>query len=71
MNEPFSLIPLVIGVTGHRNPAPDGVAEAERRVELLLRQLDAVAPNSPMILLSALAKGGDRIVALGATSGSA
>lgn len=63
MNEPFTLIPLVIGVTGHRNPAPDGVAEAERRVELLLRQLDAVTPNSPMILLSALAKGGDRIVA--------
>ena len=63
MHEPSGLIPLVIGVTGHRNPAPDAVAEAERQVERLLRQLDAVAPNSPMILLSALAKGGDRIAA--------
>lgn len=57
------LIPLVIGVTGHRNPDPSLVASLEVEVERVLRQLDQRAPNTPFVLLSPLARGCDRIAA--------
>jgi hypothetical protein len=56
-------IPLVIGVTGHRNPAAAEVASIEAGFEKALRQLDAAAPNTPLLLLTPLALGCDRIAA--------
>ena len=47
MQDSDSLLPLVIGVTGHRNPAAETVATLEREFEERLRRLDALAPNTP------------------------
>jgi len=58
-----ALIPLVIGVTGHRNPAAESVPELERAMEQVLARLDDEAPNTPFVLLSPLARGCDRIAA--------
>jgi hypothetical protein len=57
------LIPLVIGVTGHRNPDPSTVPHLEAEVERVLRQLDERAPGTPFVLLAPLARGCDRIAA--------
>jgi len=62
-DETTGLIPLVIGVTGHRNPAPECVADLEAAVERILGELDALAPRTPFTLLTPLARGCDRIAA--------
>jgi hypothetical protein len=63
MQDTASLLPLVIGVTGHRNPAVETVAALERAFEERLGMLDALAPNTPFVLLTPLALGCDRIAA--------
>jgi hypothetical protein len=59
----MGLLPVVIGVTGHRDiPAED----APRLSQIIAKQLEDIrrdSPNSPHILLSALAEGADRIAA--------
>jgi hypothetical protein len=55
--------PLVIGVTGHRDLRPEDVAELERRVEQIFRTLRQQYPSTPLLLLSPLAEGSDRLVA--------
>ena len=61
MNE--SLIPLVLGVTGHRDIIPEDARIARDVVRSEIRRLAALAPNTPIELLSSLAAGADRIVA--------
>lgn len=56
-------IPLVIGVTSHRN-IPAREAETIRaRVRELFVQLQREFPHSPLCVLSPLAEGGDQLVA--------
>ena len=59
----MGLVPIVIGVTGHRDiPAED----VPRLTEVIAKQLNDIlhdSPNSPHILLSALAEGADRVAA--------
>ena len=55
-------LPLVIGVTGHRNfDAPDSRLEETVRGEL--RRLGNLYPHSPFLIVSGLAEGADRLVA--------
>lgn len=54
---------LVIGVTGHRNLAPDEVAGIRERVRGLFVDLRAAFPGLPLTLVSALAAGGDQLAA--------
>ncbi len=61
MNE--SLIPLVLGVTGHRDIIPEDARIARDVVRSEIRRLKALAPHTPIELLSSLAAGADRIVA--------
>ena len=63
MPSPDGLLPLVIGITGHRNPDPGCIASLEKEVERAFDQLDAAAPHTPFILLSPLARGCDRLAA--------
>src|SRR5690349_11673959 len=57
------MTPLVIGVTSHRD-LPPGDTEAIRvRVRTFLEQLRQSFPGLPLVVLSALAEGGDRLVA--------
>ena len=56
-------IPLVIGVTGHRDLRPEDVAVLETRVTGIFRELAAAHAETPFILLCPLAEGADRLVA--------
>ncbi len=57
------LLPLVVGVTGHRDLAADEADNAVQRVRDLFRSLATSYPHTPVILLSSLAEGADRLVA--------
>lgn len=63
MSNKDGLIPLVVGVTGHRNPAPECIGSIEERLEQIFAELDALVPDTPIVLLSPLAVGCDRIAA--------
>jgi hypothetical protein len=56
-------LPLVIGVTGHRDLRPGARAELASCVRAILLQLRITYPNTPLLLLSPLAEGADRLVA--------
>jgi hypothetical protein len=56
-------IPLVIGITGHRNIPAEYIAPLREKVSELLRNLQTDYPHSEIIVLSALAKGADTLCA--------
>jgi hypothetical protein len=60
-------VPLVIGVTGHRDLRTQDVPLLEREVSAIIARLqrDYIGDNNetPLILISALAEGADRVVA--------
>jgi hypothetical protein len=56
-------LPLIIGVTGHRDLKPDEVPEIQARVRDLFTDLQERYPNRKLRLLSPLAEGADRLVA--------
>jgi hypothetical protein len=56
-------LPIVIGVSGHRDLRQADLPILESRVREILEKLKATYPATPMILLSALAEGADRLVA--------
>jgi hypothetical protein len=58
-----ALAPLVVGVTSHRNLAPDEIGALRARVRELLAGLQRDFPHSPLTILSPLAEGGDQLVA--------
>jgi hypothetical protein len=60
---PLGPIPLVVGVTGHRDLRPEDVTHLESSVSHLLSDLQKSYPNTPLILLSSLAEGADRLAA--------
>ncbi len=63
-SEPFlQLAPVVIGVTGHRDLPAEDIPQLQGAVNTVLLAIQEQSPNSPHILLSALAEGGDRVVA--------
>lgn len=55
--------PIVIGVTGHRDLRPADIPQLEARVEEIIRELSSRYPNTPLLVLSPLADGADRLVA--------
>ncbi|MEI9996700.1 MAG: hypothetical protein WDM91_19030 [Rhizomicrobium sp.] len=60
--QPPSLIPLVIGITGKRDLRGRDAA-VRSALAAVLDRLDAAYPHSPRIMLSALAEGADRLAA--------
>ncbi len=62
-----SRIPLVIGVTGHRDIVEEDLRRAKEAVRGQIRELSAAFPNTPVVMLSSLAKGADQICAQVAT----
>ncbi len=56
-------LPLLIGVTGHRNLRPDDMPALEHEVRKLFEGLQKRFPHTPLTLLSPLAEGADRLVA--------
>ncbi|HEX6612861.1 MAG TPA: hypothetical protein VF022_03235 [Rhodanobacteraceae bacterium] len=57
------MTPLVIGVTSHRNIPAREIEPIRARVRELLAQWQREFPHSPLVVLSALAEGGDQLVA--------
>jgi hypothetical protein len=57
------LVPLTIGVTGHRDLVPSEIPRIEARVRGLFEDLRARFPDRPLRILSPLAEGADRLVA--------
>lgn len=53
-------VPIVIGVTGHRDIV--GIPELEDRVREIFVDLHKRFPHTPLVLLSPLAEGADRLV---------
>lgn len=56
-------VPLVIGVTSHRNIPADEVESIRQRVRQFFAQLQRDFPELPLVVMSALAEGGDQLVA--------
>jgi hypothetical protein len=59
----LSSLPLVIGVTGHRDLIDSTKDYLKNRVAEIIADLKRLAPNTQIVLLSALAEGADRLVA--------
>lgn len=57
------LLPLIIGVTGHRDLCDGDREELEDQVRSIFKEIRENHPHIPMILLSPLAEGADRLVA--------
>ncbi|HJU07741.1 MAG TPA: hypothetical protein VJ727_04590 [Rhodanobacteraceae bacterium] len=55
--------PLVIGVTSHRNIPAREIESIRARVRELFAQFQHQFPHLPLVVLSALAEGGDQLVA--------
>jgi hypothetical protein len=58
-----NLVPLVIGVTGHRDLVPGEVPRLRQRVREMLVALTRQHPDLPLAVMSPLAEGADRMVA--------
>ncbi|MBX7247307.1 MAG: hypothetical protein K1X53_17565 [Candidatus Sumerlaeaceae bacterium] len=56
-------LPLVIGVTGHRDLREEDLVALQDIVRGIFERLGRQYPNSPLVLLSPLAEGADRLVA--------
>jgi hypothetical protein len=56
-------LPVVIGVTGHRDLRPGDIESLRQAVAEVIQEISALAPSSPLLLLSSLAEGADRLVA--------
>jgi hypothetical protein len=54
---------LVVGVTAHRQLLPELVPQLESVVRGWLQRMQAEHPDLPVVVMSALAEGGDRLVA--------
>lgn len=60
---PRGELPILVGVTGHRDLRPQDCQPLEEAVSEILTRLRARYSSSPFILLSPLAEGADRLVA--------
>ncbi|MGA9117438.1 MAG: hypothetical protein WB626_11730 [Bacteroidota bacterium] len=65
------LIPIVVGVTGHRDLREEDLPHLRDSVSAIFRDLRGRYPRSPLILLSPLAEGADQLVAEVALAGGA
>ncbi len=61
--EAAGTIPIVIGVTGHRDIREEDVPDLKQAVKRELEKFQAQYPDSPFIMLSSLAEGGELLCA--------
>lgn len=57
------LLPVVVGVSGHRTLRPQDVAPLEAAVSEIFAGMRAAWPTTPLLVLSPCAEGADRLVA--------
>src|SRR2546423_361716 len=56
-------LPLLIGVTGHRNLRGEDIPALEQEVRQVFQELQKRYPHTSLTLISPLAEGADRLVA--------
>ena len=56
-------LPLIVAVTGHRDPRPEDIPALQAKAKAFFQHLRDTYRNTPLLLLSALAEGTDRLVA--------
>ncbi len=56
-------IPIIIGVTGHRDLFPEDQQSLHESIKKSLKQVQEGAPGTPLVMLTALAEGADSIAA--------
>jgi hypothetical protein len=61
-------IPIVVGVTGHRDIREEDKEKLQQKIRDILTDLGNRYPATPIVLLSALAEGADRLAARAALS---
>lgn len=68
MQEKYSglLVPLYVGITGHRNLRPEDRERLKQIMKDEFEDLHRLHPSSPIILLTPLAEGADRLAAVAA-----
>lgn len=59
----YQQLPLIISVTGHRDPHPLALEELETTLRAVFRNLQSAYPHTPLVLLSMLAEGADMLTA--------
>ena len=62
-NSPTNAIPLIVGVTGHRDLVVEDVPRIRELVREVFLSLKAKYPHTPLVLLSPLVEGADQLVA--------
>src|SRR5665647_234045 len=60
------LIPLYLGITGHRDIRDEDRDILKQKIRDFIKKKQNQCPNTPVILLTPLAEGADRIAALAA-----
>jgi hypothetical protein len=60
---PVERVPLVVGVTGHRDLLPEEQNGIKARVRAFFLQMQESFPDLPLMMMSPLAEGADRIAA--------
>ena len=61
--EKLGPLPLVVGITGHRDLCDEDVGPLEDQVRSLLQETQRCYPHTPLLLLSSLAEGAERLAA--------
>lgn len=59
----LGLVPLAVGVTGHRDLRPQDVDFLKSQVRSVFHTIRRTYPHTPLVLLTPLAEGADRLVA--------
>jgi len=57
------VIPLILGIVGHRDPSPDAISSITKKFESILASIIDICPNTPIWMLNGLASGMDTIAA--------
>lgn len=57
------LVPIVVGVTGHRDIHPAHLIRIQEQIRTAFKELRKRYPSTPIVLLSPLAEGADRLTA--------
>jgi hypothetical protein len=57
------VLPLILGGTGHRDLRAEDVRQFEARVREIFEEVQHKAPRTPLVVVSTLAEGADRLVA--------
>ncbi|HYM20664.1 MAG TPA: hypothetical protein VEW28_06635 [Candidatus Kapabacteria bacterium] len=58
---PVTPLPIIIGITGHRDLRAEDIPQLKRSVATIFRELQSHYPHTPLTMLSSLAEGADRI----------